>query len=53
VNPRPRPEEERGWIVTGMYLMTLPVTLPLKIGMTIMFAPLSWMFGSRSKQTPS
>ncbi len=43
--------EERGWFMTGMYLMTLPLTLPLKLGMTIMWAPLSWMLGPRNKQT--
>jgi hypothetical protein len=43
--------EERGWFMTGMYLMTLPLTLPLKLGMTIMWAPVSWMLGPRTKQT--
>lgn len=43
--------EGRGWFMTGMYLMTLPLTLPLKLGMTIMWAPVSWMLGPRTKQT--
>jgi hypothetical protein len=40
--PQPAP---RSWLYTGVYLMVLPVT----IGMTIMFAPVSWMLGSRSR----
>ena len=53
VNSSALPQDERGWIMTGVYLMTLPLTLPLKLGMAIMWAPVSWMLGARSKQTLS
>jgi hypothetical protein len=43
--------EGHGWFMTGMYIMTLPLTLPLKLGMTIMWAPVSWIIGPRTKQT--
>jgi hypothetical protein len=37
---------DRGWVTTGLYFIALPMTL----GMTLMFAPLSWMLGVRSKR---
>jgi hypothetical protein len=37
---------DRGWLATGLYFIALPMTL----GMTLMFAPLSWMLGVRSKR---
>jgi hypothetical protein len=36
----------RNWVATGVYLMVLPVS----IGMSIMFAPVSWMLGIRSRR---
>jgi hypothetical protein len=36
----------RSWFATGIYIMALPMTL----GMAIVFAPVSWMLGSRSKR---
>jgi len=45
--PPPAPAApSRSWLATGFYLMTLPMT----IGMTIMFAPVTWMLGGRSKR---
>ena len=40
------PPPTTSWIFTGVYVMTLPLTL----GLSLMFAPVSWMLGSRSKQ---
>ena len=37
---------DRSWFATGLYLMALPMTL----GMTLMFAPVSWMLSARSKR---
>jgi hypothetical protein len=42
----PLPPAEKSWLTTGIYLMVLPVS----IGMSIMFAPVSWMLGSRSRR---
>jgi hypothetical protein len=42
----PLPPAERSWLTTGIYLMVLPVS----IGMSIMFAPVTWMLGSRSRR---
>ncbi len=39
------PPAERSWFATGVYLMVLPVS----IGMSIMFAPVSWLLGNRSR----
>ncbi len=44
--PDAPPPPRRGWLATGIYLMALPMTL----GMTLMFAPVSWMLGARSKR---
>ncbi|HWF85668.1 MAG TPA: hypothetical protein VG222_12510 [Vicinamibacterales bacterium] len=44
--PDAPPPLRRGWLATGIYLMALPMTL----GMTLMFAPVSWMLGARSKR---
>jgi hypothetical protein len=41
---RPRPPE-RGWIRTGLYMMTLPMTIT--VGM--MLAPAFWMFSARRR----
>ena len=35
-------ESERGWIATGFYVMTLPITIAVEI----MFAPVNWLMGS-------
>lgn len=50
VEPRPAPvaRRERGWIETGLYVATLPMALTLGI----MLAPVFWMFGGRSRQSP-
>jgi len=42
----PLPPAERSWLAIGVYLMVLPVS----IGMSIMFAPVTWMLGSRSRR---
>jgi hypothetical protein len=44
--PDAPPPPRRGWLATGIYLMALPMTL----GMTLMFAPVSWMLGARTKR---
>lgn len=48
--PRPAPATrlERGWIESGLYIATLPMTFTLGL----MLAPVVWMFGGRSRQTP-
>ena len=48
--PMPRHAEppqrtERGWIETGLYVMTLPLTLTVRI----MLTPVNWMFGARPR----
>jgi hypothetical protein len=43
--PAPR-RQERAWIESGFYVMTLPLTFT--IGM--MIAPVIWMFGSRPQR---
>ena len=40
------PPVESSWLSTGICLMTIPITF----GMTLMFAPVMWMLGSRSKR---
>lgn len=35
----------RGWLASGLYLMMLPMTITFDI----MFAPVNWMLGARSK----
>jgi len=42
----PPPQPARGWIASGFYVMTLPMTLT--VGM--MIAPMMWMFGTRPRQ---
>lgn len=44
--PDAAPAPERGWLATGVYIMVLPVTL----GMSIMFAPIAWLLGGRSRR---
>ena len=34
---------ERGWLESGLYVMTLPITLTVRM----MLAPMNWMFGAR------
>src|SRR5687768_14331388 len=48
--PAPRRTEppqrtERGWIESGLYVMTLPLTLTIRIVLT----PVNWMFGARPR----
>jgi len=44
--PDAPPLLDRGWLATGLYFIALPMTL----GMTLMFAPVSWMLGARSRR---
>ena len=37
---------ERSWLQTGVYLMVLPMS----IGMTLMFAPVTWLLRGRSRR---
>ena len=39
-------DQQSSWIRTGVYLMVLPVTL----GMSMMFAPVNWLLGNRSRR---
>lgn len=43
---RSSPQPGSSWVKTGMYLMVLPVT----IGMSIMFAPVTWLLSGRSRR---
>ena len=46
--PRPAPPEpirEKGWIETGLYVMTLPIAITAGI----MYAPVAWLFSTRSR----
>jgi len=40
------PVPSRGWVETGLYLMTLPIAITAGI----MFAPLAWMLSGRQKR---
>ena len=44
--PPPAPSRERGWIESGLYVMTLPLTMTLGI----MMAPVTWFFGGRPRE---
>lgn len=44
--PAAPPPEGRSWLATGIYIMALPITL----GMTMIFAPVSWILGARSRR---
>jgi hypothetical protein len=44
--PAPPPQQETGWILSGLYIMALPMTITFRI----MLAPAIWMFRSRSGQ---
>jgi len=39
------PPPERGWIESGFYVMTLPLTLTVRM----MLAPVNWMFSARPR----
>jgi hypothetical protein len=41
----PPQRTERGWIESGLYVMTLPLTFTVRM----MLAPVNWMFGARSR----
>jgi hypothetical protein len=41
----PPQRTERGWIESGLYVMTLPLTLTVRM----MLAPVNWMFGARPR----
>jgi hypothetical protein len=42
----PPPPAARGWIASGFYLMTLPITMAVDM----MLAPVNWFIGSRPRQ---
>lgn len=45
-----QPRRERGWLETGLIVMTLPVAFGLGLMFAPVVAPMVWMFGSRSRR---
>lgn len=41
------PRRERGWIETGLIVMTLPVAITVGMMLAPVVAPMMWFFGSR------